>query len=232
MDHIKNEVKTMIRSRRIQLAFQTLYCLTGLVGVYSSLGLVNGVFLRDFYVYFTNLSNYLCLGVMGVQWVQTLRRRGDGFVNTAPRLKFTALIGILLTALVFNLLLASHPDRDPALNMHISSILLHVVLPALFVLDWLLFYEHGRLDLSTPLRALLLPLGYLVFILIHAALWNFDASIPNALGGSLIYPYFFLNVDKLGIGGVLQWCGILLAALAVMGYLIIALDRLLGRKKG
>jgi hypothetical protein len=46
----------------------------------------------------------------------------------------------------------------------------------------------------------------------------------------LIYPYFFVNLDTQGVGGVLKWIVILLVAFIAVGYLFVGLDRI-GKKK-
>ena len=92
----------MIKNRTAQLIFQTVYCTLGIVGCIACLGIFDDIsrFRWDFYVYFTNLSNFLCLGVMIAALVQTVKRKVDGYVTTAPLLKFIGMLGILLTFLV------------------------------------------------------------------------------------------------------------------------------------
>ena len=46
----------------------------------------------------------------------------------------------------------------------------------------------------------------------------------------LIYPYFFVNLDTQGVGGVLMWIFILLVAFVAIGFGFYGLDRL-GKKK-
>jgi predicted permease len=93
----------MIKNRTVQLIYQTVYCTLGLVGCVACLGIFDDykLFRWDFYVYFTNLSNFLCLGVMVVALIQTIKRKEDGFVTALPLLKFIGMLGILLTFLVF-----------------------------------------------------------------------------------------------------------------------------------
>ena len=69
----------MIRNRTAQLIYQTIYCTLGLVGCIASLGIFDNInMIRwDFYVHFTNLSNYLCLGVMVAALVQTAKKKED-----------------------------------------------------------------------------------------------------------------------------------------------------------
>ena len=95
----------MIKSRTAQLIFQTIYCTLGIGGVIASLGIFDNIntIRWDFYVHFTNISNFLCLGVMIASLVQTAKRKGNGYVTAAPLLKFIGMLGILLTFLVFNI---------------------------------------------------------------------------------------------------------------------------------
>ena len=46
----------------------------------------------------------------------------------------------------------------------------------------------------------------------------------------LIYPYFFVNLETQGVGGVIKWIVILLAAFVAVGYVFFGLDKL-GKKK-
>ena len=76
----------MVKNRTAQLIFRSIYCTLGLVGCVASLGIFDNVDLIrwDFYVHFTNISNFLCLGVMPAALIATAKRREDGFVRTAP----------------------------------------------------------------------------------------------------------------------------------------------------
>ena len=59
-----------------------------------------------------------------------------------PLLKFMGIVGILLTFLVFNILLAGAEGRDSQLNWRFSSLSFHVVLPIMYVAHSILFYER------------------------------------------------------------------------------------------
>ena len=217
----------MIKNRTTQLIFQTIYCTLGLVGCIACLGIFDNVkMIRwDFYVYFTNLSNFLCLGVMIAALVQTIRKKEDSFVTSAPLLKFIGMLGILLTFLVFNFMLAGAAGRDSQLNWRIGSLTFHVVLPIMYVADWFLFYERKKTTWRYPIASVSFPLGYAIFLLIHAAILNFDSSILTPTGATLIYPYFFVNLEK-GVPYVLMWIAILSVAFVAMGYLFYGLDRI------
>lgn len=223
----------MIKNRTIQLIYQTIYCTLGFVGTIASLGIFDDISMIrwDFYVHFTNLSNFLCIGVMLAALIQTAKKKEDSYVTVAPVLKFVGMLGILLTFLVFNILLAGAEGRDPQLNWRIGSLTFHVVLPIMYLADWILFYERKKCKWFYPIASMGFPLAYVVFILIQAAILKFDTSIliPGTTT-PLIYPYFFVNIETQGVAGVIKWILILLVAFAAIGYMFFGLDKL-GKKK-
>ena len=223
----------MIKNRTAQLIYQTIYVTLGLVGCIASLGIFDNInMIRwDFYVHFTNLSNFLCIGVMLAALIQTAKKKEDSFVSTAPVLKFIGMLGILLTFLVFNILLAGAEGRDPQLNWRIGSLCFHVVLPVMYIADWFLFYERKKCKWFYPIASISFPLAYIIFIFIQAAIMGFDTSV--LIPGSttpLIYPYFFVNLETQGVAGVLRWIVILLVAFVAIGFIFFGLDKL-GKKK-
>lgn len=224
----------MIKNRTAQLIFYTIYCTLGIVGSVASLGIFDDIntFRWDFYVYFTNISNFLCLGVMFAALIETVKKKDDGYVCAAPLLKFIGMLGILLTFIVFNTMLAGAADRDPQLNWRIGSLLFHVLLPIMYVADWFFFYERKKSKWYYPLASIGFPLGYVLFLLIQAVILKFDSSILTPTGAKtpLIYPYFFVNLETQG-PMVLVWIVALAAVFAAVGYAFYGLDRLIKSKK-
>ena len=222
----------MIKNRTTQLIFQTVYCTLGLVGIIASLGIFDNinVIRWDFYVHFTNISNFLCIGVMFASLIQTARKKEDSYVTATPMLKFIGMLGILLTFLVFNIMLAGAEGRDPQANWRIGSLIFHVVLPILYIADWFLFRERGKTKWHYPIASIMFPLGYVIFLLIQAVILKFDNTILIPTTQTpLIYPYFFVNLETQGVPGVLMWIGILSVAFVVVGFLFFGLDRLFGK---
>ena len=223
----------MIKNRTTQLLFQTIYCTLGFVGCVASLGIFDNIrMLRwDCYVHFTNISNYFCLAVMLAGLIQTARKKEDSYVSAVPMLKFIGMLGILLTFLVFNIMLAGAEGRDPQANWRVNSLCFHVVLPVMYIADWFLFYERKKAKWYYPIASIAFPLIYVIFLLIQAIILKFDSSIliPTTTT-PLIYPYFFVNLDTQGVPGVLMWVGILAVAFAAVGFAFFGLDRL-GKKK-
>ena len=225
----------MIKNRTAQLIFQTIYCTLGLVGFVACLGIFDNISMIrwDFYVHFTNISNFLCIGVMVASLIQTAKKKEDSYVTVAPLLKFIGMLGILLTFLVFNIMLAGAEGRDPQANWRIGSLCFHVVLPILYIADWFLFRERGKAKWYYPLASVGFPLAYAIFLLVQAIILKFESSIliPTTTT-PLIYPYFFVNLDTQGVDGVLMWIGILGVAFAAVGFAFFGLDKLGRRNKG
>ena len=217
----------MIKNRTAQLIFQSFFCAIGLIGIVASFGIFDDVLNPrwDFYVHFTNLSNYLCIAIVFAELVQTAKKGVDSYVSAAPFLKFIGVLAILLTFLVFNFLLAGQPDRDPQANWRVASICFHVILPIMYVLDWLLFYEHKKVRWFYPLASVIFPVLYVAFVFIRAAIVNFNPDVPY------LYPYFFLNLDNLGVAGVAKWVAMLFAGFIALGYIFYVIDMLIKSKE-
>ena len=224
----------MIKNRTVQLIYQTAYCTLGLVGFIACLGIFDNISMIrwDFYVHFTNLSNFLCIGVMLAGLIQTVKKKEDSYVTVAPMLKFIGMLGILLTFLVFNIMLAGAEGRDPQANWRIGSLCFHVVLPIMYIADWFLFYERKQTKWYYPIASIGFPLAYVIFLLIQAVILKFDTSIliPTTTT-PLIYPYFFVNLDTQKIGGVLMWIAILSVAFASVGFGLFGIDRIEKKKR-
>jgi amino acid transporter len=94
----------------------------------------------------------------------------------------------------------------------------------MYVADWFLFYERKQISWKLPLISISAPLIYVIFIYIRAWILHFDSSVPY------IYPYFFLDLEKQGLPGVLKWIVILLVGFIALGYIMYGLDRITRKK--
>ena len=213
----------MIKSRIAQLIYISAFCTLGIIGAIASVGLFEAQYAKGFYVYFTNLSNYFCLGIMIAELIfviKKLKNNENGSVSVSPLFKFIGVIMIVVTFAVYNFLLAK--DRTIYQNLSIRSILLHIILPVMYVLDWILFYDRKQIKWFYPLLTLIAPAIYAVYVFIRA--WILGGV------GVVIYPYFFLDPTKIGVIGVLKWLGILFVVFLALGYIFYAIDKIKRRK--
>ena len=85
----------------------------------------------------------------------------------------------------------------------------------MFIADYFLFEEKKSVSVFAPLFSIIIPLVYVCYVFIlGAAIEGFE------------YPYFFLDVNELGYGGVIVWVLILVAVFTVLGYLLWLYNRL------
>lgn len=210
----------MIKNKVSQLVFQTVYCVIALFGLLNSLGYFAADFNENFYVYYTNLSNYVCMAMMFMSLISTYKsakKKEDGYCKVAPTFTFMCVILILVTFLIYNILLA---DENTVVQYFTSqsNMIMHVILPIMYILNWVLFYEHPSLKWYYPLLSTVMPLIYVIFIVIRA-------QLITAGENTVLYPYFFLNISELGWGGFFTWVIVLLSVFIVIGYLIYLADR-------
>lgn len=205
-------------NRTLQLIVQSAYCALGILGAVASTGFFDYNYKESFFVYFTNISNYICVAVMLFELIQTARKKEDSPVSAIPLVKFAGIMGILLTFLIYNFILAHQAGRDPASNFTVLSILYHVVLPVVYIADWFIFYERKHTKWFFPVVGMIYPAIYLVFVYVRAWIFNFDPSTP------LLYPYFFLDPVKQGATGLMLWFFILSLYFTLVGFGLFAID--------
>lgn len=230
----------MLKNKIPQLMIQSIYVILGIIVVASSFGLfeIHEGFRSDFFVQFTNVSNYLCLAVMTIELVYTIisMKKGEleGQTNRVRKLKFMGVVWMVITFCIFNFMLAGAASRHeiiidgqihianlPIKDFRIGSILAHIVLPILYIVDWILFYERGKDKWYAPFFALIGPLAYIIVVYIRVGvLVALGTSLENT---KLLYPYPFFEINKML---PLILLGFLVGFIAV-GYLVFGLDKLL-----
>lgn len=135
-----------------------------------------------FLTYFTVQSNLLVLlTTAGL----ALRPDRDGGLWRVVRLD--AMVGITVTGVIHWFLLRPLLDLDGW--SWVADKLLHLAVPILAALGWLLFGPRARLTRADVVPALVWPVGYMAFTLAHGAVTGF-------------YPYPFVDVDALGYPAV------------------------------
>lgn len=211
-----------MKKRVAHLIFCVIYCIFALIGLLADFGAFRGNFTTRPFVFYTSLSNMLCSAFMVFSLIRNIRR---GEMAFWPLGKFVFVVMILLTAIVFNLFLNSYSSVI-AFFAAFKNALYHLILPVMFFLDWIFFYKKGTVKLYEPLLALIPPLVYVIYILFRADVVRF-----GGLTVSVLYPYFFLNVDQLGWRGFLLWTGFLLVMLLLLAYGLYGLDRLMSPKR-
>lgn len=104
----------------------------------------------------------------------------------------------------------------PLLDLHgwdlVADRSLHVVVPALAVLGWLVLGPRDRIGRADLLPSLVVPVGWLAYTLVRGAVVSW-------------YPYPFIDVGEHGYAVVLANCAGVAALMLVIAAAAVALDR-------
>jgi len=151
-------------------------------------------------------------------WTNTLIGVACGLIALgrpkSPQVLSKLLLSIIIVAAVYHALLAQMNDFT-GLDALVDT-MLHTVIPLAFVGYWFVFVRKSDLGFKDIPPWLVLPFIYCIYAMIRA---QFDG----------VYPYFFLNLDELGVmQTVLNVLG-LLVAFSVVGGLIVLAAKALSR---
>jgi len=195
-------------------------------GLLDGAGILAGTYHTGFPHMFTNVSNIFAWGYFLVAAIRLVASKSNETGVFAPQAKYTAMVSLLITALIAHFMLFDAMFKDGQLVWHLVA--LHYVVPAMALLDWLLFDEKGKMVVWGPFAWLSLAAVYLVVVMVGAGPLGLDLG-GGTTAGVTRYPYTFLDPAISGAGGVALFIGAMVVAFVVLGYLILAIDKLLGR---
>jgi hypothetical protein len=212
-----------IKNRIVALIYRCLIIAACSVGLVLNVFTRQGRFHPESLIYYTNLSNLICLlyfVLLVARMVISLKDGAKGAVTLFPRMKGAFTLMIAVTMLVYHFLLAGGmPQWYDGTNFQrwLANTLLHYTAPAMVILDWILFDPKRVFHRFDPLLWLLIPLLYAIFTLIRA-------EVGGEMANGSRFPYFFLDVDAIGWGGMLGYVGVFAVVFAALGYIMLLLD--------
>lgn len=215
----------MFINKKFQLTYRLLYVILLAAGLTMDLLSWVGEPHNEFLVYYTTQSNLLCLIVMGLLTYFTAKDIKNGATlgrsDHLVKAQFLTACYILITCLIYNLLLGN-PFSVSYWTKNSYNWIVHLAGPLLFIADFFMFSERGRLSYRTPLYIMIYPYLYVAFIMIRSFVLNsiYHGMIPK---GYIVYPYFFLDLNSLGAGGLLMWIGILTVVFVTLAYVFYGL---------
>jgi hypothetical protein len=170
--------------------------------------------LLSFFSYFTVLTNTLVATVLTCEWTSRESAARRWFLQ--PWVSSGIAVSIAVVGLAYSLLLRHlwHPEGWQFL----ADELMHDVMPLLFLAYWGFCVPKGTLRVRDIGRWVIYPLVYFAYSLLR--------------GHELaVYPYPFIDVDKLGYPQVFLNAAGLLAGFVLIALGLIGLDRWLGRRE-
>ena len=167
----------------------------------------------NFFSYFTILTNLLAALALTLPVIAPQSAFGQFFSKPTVRTAITAYIIIVMTIVYFVL---RHLTNLTGWDL-VADVILHYVIPILFVIDWLFLVPRETLKAKDTFGWLAYPIVYLVWTFIHGAYSGF-------------YPYPFLNNGELGIARVLLNEAGLLIVFLIVGFVLVTGGRLLDKQ--
>jgi hypothetical protein len=167
--------------------------------------------LIQFFSFFTIQTNMLIALLLTISFA---RPQAEQFL-TRPSVKSALANYIVIVGVVYALMLRHL--WDPHGMQLVADRVLHDAIPALYPLYWLAFHPKGRLRWIDPIVWLIYPVVYFAYILLRGAAFG-------------VYPYPFVDVIKLGYGGVAFNALLFLAAFFCLGLIFAAVDRALAER--
>lgn len=189
------------------LILQYALVLTGTLGADSFTRTIN------FFSFNTIVTNILAALALTLPTIAPQSALGQFFSRPAVRTAITAYM-IIVMGVVY--LILRHLTKFEGWDL-VADVILHYVMPVLFVIDWLFLVPKQTLKLSDTIRWLAYPIVYLAWTFIHGAYSGF-------------YPYPFLNNNELGIARVLLNEAGLIVIFLVLGFILVTGGRMLDRQ--
>lgn len=181
---------------------------------------------RDFFLYYTNLSNLAVLLYFSFLAPPLYPQRLPVLIRSC--LEFGVAMCILLTHVVFHFMILPHVGRytrqaDSPQDLRImaaNTVFVHYIVPWLTLFYWLVCStDKHRVPLLTALIWPLFPAIYAAMIFLRAR------SRRNIPGLQSPYPYPFLDVDAHGMPRVLAHCAALFLGCAAFSCALLLVMR-------
>jgi len=163
--------------------------------------------------YFTILSNILIAESLSVILLKPQSVIGKYFLKDS--ISGALAVYITIVGLTYNLVLRNILTLEGFWRL--ADELLHVIVPLLYVLYWILFAPKAALKWRDIYYWLIFPLFYLIFIIIRGAVSSY-------------YPYPFMNVVKLGYPAVALNSTAMLTGFVLVSILFVLVGRFQRKK--
>lgn len=171
------------------------------------------LFIR-FVSYFTVLTNFMVTICATVLLLQPRSKWGNYFSKQTTLTAIT--VYIVIVGIIYNFILRF--IWEPAGLQWVVDELLHLVIPLLFLVYWLLYARKNQLQWSDFWPWLIYPLVYILYIFLRGSFSGF-------------YPYPFLHVGQIGFTNALINAAGIAIVFIVMSMLFIALGKWMSKKE-
>lgn len=210
----------MYRGEKMALRYRIVLMMFCLYALLAHAGILQGLFYRQIFAYFTILSVLLTLVFyMALVLTSPQGRWGKVLIHC----KGGVIMAVTMTMTVYHfVLLPVLFEMGGYEPFSFNDIVVHYLIPCMVILDWFVFDGKPAYRVTDPLRWLIIPLLYFIFVVLRANLGG------PLLGTESYYPYFFIDIDILGMSRVLLNVLIMACGFLLLGYVLFLVDRVLG----
>lgn len=214
-----------INNKMISIIYKAVLCIIGMFSLIATTGVLDGNLNLNIFSMFTTLSNLLCVIYFILDIIYLIRNYNKKtLVEWFPLLKGITTMAITLTLIVAHFILKMSFSFDSFSN--ISFLGLHYIVPIMTILDWILFDKKGFIKVYSPIIWTIAPAAYMIVA------FN-SAILGSGIGVSADskYPYYFMDIDKLGMFRVALNTLFTTVIYLGIGYIYYFIDRLMIRKR-
>lgn len=209
----------------ICLIYRIIFLLVCGYGILLHFTLDNVNINTKMFSYFTVQSNILCFVTFLCIVFMSFFRANLKEHRFLTFFKGMSTVSILVTFIVFHFFVAIYKFdffNEGIFDLSAKNFIAHYIVPAMVVLDWILFQEKGLYGFLNPIQWLSFPLFYFAVIMFRPIL-----NSEITLNGSSKYPYFFMDLDNLGLKACIVYVIFFAAFIIFVGYIIVFIDKIL-----
>jgi hypothetical protein len=195
-------------------------CIAGIIGLTIQFIRVSNRI--SIFYYYTILTNILCI-IIGLILCFNEKLKRPESITIIRFLLGPAIIIVFFVSHFFLKNTSEVYGSIKNISQLLNDLCLHYIVPILYVVDWILFFPKDKVTWKLPFISLSWPIIYCLFVYIRAF---FGSEFYTGYGMSK-YPYIFLDIDKIGILSVCLWILGLAVAHIALGYLYLAINKLI-----
>ncbi len=213
-----------MKRERFSVIFKLLVIISLVTGIL--LNVLNTTSVTAMLSYYTLQSNIICL-VMFIGIILAIVLHKDYRTsNIYYLLKGGVIIVILITAITYQVaLVPNNFSMDITYTTNTdrvwANLFVHVISPAMVIVDYILFDIKGNFKYYYPLIWLFILLNYVLYVYTYSA----RGGRFYGIGGSKEFAYIFLDYNQIGYGGVLKAIVVIVIVILMVSYLLVFLDR-------
>lgn len=208
-----------ISNKKASIIYKFVLCIIGIISLIMTTGILDGNLNIKVFTMFTTLSNIFCVLYFIIDIFYLLKNyKKKNVYDICPVIKYMATISVILTFIVALFILKMGVSFDSYLNASFLGV--HYIIPIMALLDWIIFDKKGRMKKTDPFIWLIFPFLYFIVA-------ELDADLSSGFGviGDSKYPYYFMDVEQLGVIKVLTTSLIMGIGCIITGYVFYLLDR-------